>query len=79
MKVTIEFNVENENDLMVAFVRHLQDGEAGSVKEDKEWWRKQIAHTEADNPDRKELALFIGLQAGFTGATGYVLEGWEKR
>lgn len=67
--VKVSFTVDFDENLQDAFIKFLKDTEAGSVKEDRGWAKKQIARAEAMNPDRNELALFIAMRAGFGSFT----------
>lgn len=77
--VNIGLKVELNTELLDAFLNHLHDGSAGSVMEDRPWFDAQIKRAENLDPDRKELSLFIAMEAGFQGASGYTATDYERR
>jgi hypothetical protein len=82
MKITLEISRSAWQDMKTAHILWLREGRCG-VGRDSEMqaiYDRLIARAEGDNPERSELAMWLGQLAGvngFSGGSVPVVDGWE--
>ena len=79
MIINVPLRVEYNTPLREAFVAHLRDGRRGCKDTDEEWYDREIYCAEGGNPNRRELAVYLGFCAGFASANGSTLGDFSKQ
>jgi hypothetical protein len=84
VKITLEITSRAWQDMKTAHIKWLREGRCG-IGRDHEMltiYDRLIARAEGDNPDRAELAMWLGGLAGINGFSSGLTpmaDGWDEK